>query len=217
VALSQSTRAGAFISVSPQVTDPFLEEVQGLRSGHSAMQTLTRHFGHNAYRPKSSFSKVRPQPALLIILQYRLSHIGGNLLSGLKIMPSYRPFQHALTVDKWVSGRKRRCVLNDILHRGLGKGVMPAMPGPMPLPAPSKLPATARESWSDHGQLPIVIDAASCTLGLVEEVGRHLDEQRQAFHRSLKIIDSVTWCRDLLQHLNIARKLPGWWFIQPAR
>ena len=61
--------------------------------------------------------------------------------------------------------------------------------------------------WSDLGQLPIVIDATSCTLGLVEEVGRHLDGRRQALHKSLKIIDSVTWCRDLLPHLNIARRL----------
>jgi D-lactate dehydrogenase len=167
----------------------------------------------------------------------------------------------------------------------VSEDLMPAVPGPMPLPAPSRLPATARENaaavyfpacinrmfgrdptqsrrapslpetlvtlsaragrplwippdvaglccatpwsskgyqkghdymaaamvdalwrWSDHGQLPIVIDAASCTLGL-EEVGRHLDEQRQAFHKNLRLIDSVSWCRDLLPHLNIARKL----------
>jgi len=55
--------------------------------------------------------------------------------------------------------------------------------------------------------LPIVVDAASCTLGLVEEAARHLDEQRKALHQSLKLIDSVTWCRDLLPHLNIGRKL----------
>jgi D-lactate dehydrogenase len=168
----------------------------------------------------------------------------------------------------------------------ISNDLMPAVPGPMPLPAPSKLPETAKEDaaavyfpacinrmfgrdptqprgapslpqtlvilsaragkplwippdvaglccatpwsskgyrrghdymasamadalwrWSDSGRLPIVIDAASCTLGLVEEVGRHLDEQRQAFHNSLKIVDSVTWCRDLLPCLNITRKL----------
>jgi D-lactate dehydrogenase len=162
--------------------------------------------------------------------------------------------------------------------------LMPAVPGPMPLPASSKLPQTEREAaaavyfpacinrmfgrdptrsrhepslpevlvkiseragkplwippdvaglccatpwsskgyqkghdhmavkivealwrWSDGGKLPIVIDAASCTLGLVEEVERHLDEQRKA--QGLELIDSVTWCRDLLPHLSIARKL----------
>jgi D-lactate dehydrogenase len=57
--------------------------------------------------------------------------------------------------------------------------------------------------WSDGGQLPIVVDAASCTLGLVEEVGRHLE----ILHQGVKLIDSVTWCLDLLPHLNITRKL----------
>jgi D-lactate dehydrogenase len=55
--------------------------------------------------------------------------------------------------------------------------------------------------WSDNGELPIVIDAASCTLGLVEEAARHL-------HQNLRILDSVTWCRDLLPRLTITRKLP---------
>jgi D-lactate dehydrogenase len=167
----------------------------------------------------------------------------------------------------------------------VSKDLMPAVPGPMPLPAPSKLPKTAKQGaaavyfpacinrmfgrdptqsrrapslpetlvtlsaragkplwipsdvaglccatpwsskgyqkgydymagvmvdalwrWSDHGQLPIVIDAASCTLGLVEAVGRHIEE-KQAFRKDIKIIDSVTWCRDLLPHLNVTRKL----------
>lgn len=61
--------------------------------------------------------------------------------------------------------------------------------------------------WSNDGQLPIVVDAASCTLGLVENVGKHADDRTQAVSSSLKIIDSVTWCRDLLPHLNISRKL----------
>jgi D-lactate dehydrogenase len=182
-----------------------------------------------------------------------------------------------LGVVKATAAVARAVVSNDL---------MPAVPGPMPLPAPSKLPETAREGaaavyfpacinrmfgrdptqsrrapslpktlvilsaragrplwippdvaglccatpwsskgyqkghdymaaamadalwrWSDHGQLPIVVDAASCTLGLVEEVGRALDQQRQGFHERLKIIDSVTWCRDLLPRLNITRKL----------
>jgi D-lactate dehydrogenase len=67
--------------------------------------------------------------------------------------------------------------------------------------------ADALWRWSDRGQLPIVIDAASCTLGLIEEVGRHLDELKKARHKSLTILDSVTWCRDRLPRLNIPRKL----------
>jgi D-lactate dehydrogenase len=168
----------------------------------------------------------------------------------------------------------------------VSKDLMPAVPGPMPLPAPSRLPETVKHGaaavyfpacinrmfgrdptqsrrapslpetlvtlsaragkplwvppdvaglccatpfsskgyqkahdymatamvdalwrWSDHGELPIVIDAASCTLGLVEAVGRHLNEESRALQNSLKIIDSVTWCRDLLPRLNIVRKL----------
>jgi D-lactate dehydrogenase len=168
----------------------------------------------------------------------------------------------------------------------VSKDLMPAVPGPMPLPAPSRLPETVKHGaaavyfpacinrmfgrdptqsrrapslpetlvtlsaragkplwippdvaglccatpfsskgyqkahdymatamvdalwrWSDHGQLPIVIDAASCTLGLVEAVGRHLDEESRALQDRLKIVDSVTWCRDLLPRLNIVRKL----------
>jgi D-lactate dehydrogenase len=168
----------------------------------------------------------------------------------------------------------------------VSEDLMPAVPGPMPLPAPSRLPETSREGavavyfpacinrmfgrdptqsrrapslpetlvtlsaragaplwipsdvaglccatpwsskgyqkghdymatamadalwrWSDRGQLPIVIDAASCTLGLIEEVGRHLDEQRKARHKSLTIRDAVTWCCDLLPRLKITRKL----------
>jgi D-lactate dehydrogenase len=57
------------------------------------------------------------------------------------------------------------------------------------------LSADALWNWSDGGRLPIVVDAASCTLGLMNDVGRHLDEQRKARHQRLTIIDSVTWCR----------------------
>jgi FAD linked oxidases, C-terminal domain len=46
----------------------------------------------------------------------------------------------------------------------------------------------------------------SCTLGLAEAVG-HLDEQRRLRHAQLKIIDAITWCRDLLPRLTIQRKL----------
>jgi D-lactate dehydrogenase len=67
--------------------------------------------------------------------------------------------------------------------------------------------ADALWRWSNGGRLPIVVDAASCTFGLMEDVGRHLDEQRRSRHQSLKIVDSTTWCRDLPPHLKIARKL----------
>ena len=67
--------------------------------------------------------------------------------------------------------------------------------------------ADALWRWSDGGALPIVIDAASCTLGLKEDIATQLDGERKAQYESLKIIDSIAWCRDLLPHLEISRTL----------
>lgn len=61
--------------------------------------------------------------------------------------------------------------------------------------------------WSDGGTLPIVIDAASCTLGLKEDVGAHLEGERKERYERLTIIDSIAWCRDLLPNLTISRTL----------
>jgi D-lactate dehydrogenase len=58
--------------------------------------------------------------------------------------------------------------------------------------------------WSDHGTLPIVIDAASCTLGLRDDVGNHLDADHKTRFDRLTIIDSVAWCRDLMASLTVA-------------
>src|SRR6202789_1506586 len=61
--------------------------------------------------------------------------------------------------------------------------------------------------WSDGGALPIVVDAASCTLGLKEDVATQLEGERKKQYESLKIIDSIAWCRELLPNLAISRKL----------
>jgi D-lactate dehydrogenase len=67
--------------------------------------------------------------------------------------------------------------------------------------------ADALWRWSDEGRLPVVIDAASCTHGLVTEVGKSLDaDQRTRFDR-IKLIDATAWCRDLLPALAIEREL----------
>ncbi|MDM0022826.1 FAD-binding and (Fe-S)-binding domain-containing protein [Variovorax saccharolyticus] len=68
--------------------------------------------------------------------------------------------------------------------------------------------ADALWRWSDGAALPVVVDAASCTLGLLDDVGRHLDPERKARHDQLDIRDSITWCHDLLPLLPISRKLP---------
>src|ERR1700722_12399923 len=61
--------------------------------------------------------------------------------------------------------------------------------------------------WSDGGALPILVDAASCTLGLREDVATQLEGDRREQYESLKIIDSIAWCRDLLPNLEISRRL----------
>ena len=67
--------------------------------------------------------------------------------------------------------------------------------------------ADALWRWSDGATLPIVVDAASCTLGLLDDVGKHLDPERKARHDQLDIRDSIAWCHDLLPQLTISRKL----------
>jgi D-lactate dehydrogenase len=67
--------------------------------------------------------------------------------------------------------------------------------------------ADALWRWSDGGVLPIVVDAASCTLGLAEDVATELDAERKSRYESLTIVDAITWCRDLLPDLTIARTL----------
>ena len=67
--------------------------------------------------------------------------------------------------------------------------------------------ADALWRWSDGGTLPIVVDAASCTLGLKEDIATQLEGKRKEQYESLKIIDSIAWCWDLLPKLTVSRKL----------
>jgi D-lactate dehydrogenase len=67
--------------------------------------------------------------------------------------------------------------------------------------------ADALWRWSNGGALPIVVDAASCTLGLKEDVATQLEGEQKKRYESLKIIDSIAWCRELLPNLAISRKL----------
>ncbi|HSZ12607.1 MAG TPA: FAD-binding and (Fe-S)-binding domain-containing protein [Solirubrobacteraceae bacterium] len=62
--------------------------------------------------------------------------------------------------------------------------------------------------WSDGGQLPVVIDASSCALGLREEIAPCLpDAERERFDQ-IEILDSIEWAHDrLLPRLNVERKL----------
>jgi D-lactate dehydrogenase len=63
--------------------------------------------------------------------------------------------------------------------------------------------------WSDGGELPVVCDASSCTLGLAEEAVPLLSEVNAERHSRLRIIDSIAWVGELLPRLEIGRKLPS--------
>jgi D-lactate dehydrogenase len=68
--------------------------------------------------------------------------------------------------------------------------------------------AEALVRWSDGGALPIVVDAASCTLGLKEDISNLLPSDLKKQYEKLQIIDSIAWCRDLMPSLTITRTLP---------
>lgn len=58
--------------------------------------------------------------------------------------------------------------------------------------------------WTDEGRLPVVVDAASCTHGLVSGIAQHLDPELRERYSRLSIIDSVTWCASLLPDLKVS-------------
>ncbi len=61
--------------------------------------------------------------------------------------------------------------------------------------------------WSDEGELPIVIDASSCTLGLAREAEPVLPEALKERYGKLEILDSVEWLERLMPNLDPQRKL----------
>ena len=62
--------------------------------------------------------------------------------------------------------------------------------------------------WSGEGELPIVIDASSCSLGLRDEVAPALTDGNRERHAKLTILDSVAWAHDrLLPGLTATAKL----------
>ncbi len=62
--------------------------------------------------------------------------------------------------------------------------------------------------WSDGGKLPVVVDAASCTLGLKDDILEHLDDDRKNQLKLITIIDSIAWCKELLPSLRIQKTIP---------
>jgi D-lactate dehydrogenase len=63
--------------------------------------------------------------------------------------------------------------------------------------------------WTDGGELPVVIDASSCTQGIVGEVSDVLSEENAERHGKLEVIDATDWARDqLLPKLDVSKTGP---------
>lgn len=54
----------------------------------------------------------------------------------------------------------------------------------------------------------MVVDAASCTLGLKDDILEHLDDERKDRLKLITILDSIAWCKDLLPLLSVQKKIP---------
>lgn len=62
--------------------------------------------------------------------------------------------------------------------------------------------------WSDEGRLPVVVDASSCTLGLLADVPGALPEDVRERYEKVQVIDSIAWVRErLLDSLQVAGQL----------
>ncbi|MGP3987095.1 FAD-binding and (Fe-S)-binding domain-containing protein [Streptomyces sp. 3N207] len=62
--------------------------------------------------------------------------------------------------------------------------------------------------WTDGGELPLVVDASSCTLGIAEEVVPYLTPANRKLHEGLTILDSLVWAaQELLPHLTVEQRV----------
>jgi D-lactate dehydrogenase len=60
--------------------------------------------------------------------------------------------------------------------------------------------------WTDEGELPVVVDASSCTHGIASELGSALTEENAERHGKLEILDATDWARDrLLPKLEVSK------------
>ncbi len=68
--------------------------------------------------------------------------------------------------------------------------------------------AAALIEWSEEGALPVVVDATSCTLGLIAEVPEALEEAERERFAAVRVLDSISWVRDeLLDALSVNERL----------
>jgi D-lactate dehydrogenase len=61
--------------------------------------------------------------------------------------------------------------------------------------------------WSGHGTVPVVIDAASCTNGLLDDVKNYLDDEHRARLEQITLLDAIAWCDRLLPALTVTRRV----------
>jgi D-lactate dehydrogenase len=61
--------------------------------------------------------------------------------------------------------------------------------------------------WSGHGQMPVVIDAASCTNGLLDDVKNYLDAEHRARLDQITLLDAIAWCDSLLPKLIVSERI----------
>lgn len=62
--------------------------------------------------------------------------------------------------------------------------------------------------WTDGGELPLVVDASSCTLGIGREVAPYLTPANRKLHERLTVVDSVVWAaEELLPRLPSLRRV----------
>jgi D-lactate dehydrogenase len=62
-------------------------------------------------------------------------------------------------------------------------------------------------SWTEEGELPVVVDASSCTEGLVDGVVKGLSEENAERHSQLSFVDSIVWSRRLLPTLELTDRV----------
>ncbi len=68
--------------------------------------------------------------------------------------------------------------------------------------------AAAMWRWSEEGRLPVVIDASSCALGLIEDIAPRLSEQERERYEQIEVLDSIAWAHDqLLGRLTVKRRV----------
>jgi D-lactate dehydrogenase len=61
--------------------------------------------------------------------------------------------------------------------------------------------------WSDRASLPVVVDASSCTNGIVNDAAQVLSEENRGHHAELEVVDAVAWALErVLPRVEVTAK-----------